>query len=227
MPINKFAATAAVLFCSFNVFANVTTASQLFRVEAEYRRPDFSDRGFDVKLSQIIDHLNFTVEVKDEQLQAVAKILNYEDGKTSYVEDMKPEFSVGEYCTGVQTSEGVYEAFNLKDGPAAQAIVVREPVQPPNIPVPPGTPGMAPGFPQGKPSYKVTTVLDGVEHLRGWNFSVEQILCNLQDIPEADSEKPINLSLEFDSKNLKTAGSSIVVDKTENGFGWIFTIIKQ
>lgn len=205
MSIYKFMIATVGLFCLPTLFLSyANAAAETFKVEAEYKRPDFSDRGIDVKLSQIVDHMVYTVEVKTEQLQVIANILSVEDRKTTYHEDMKPDFTIGEYCSGKQTAVGEYEAFKLKETPAAQAI----------------------GFPQGRASYKVTTLINGVEHLRGWNFSFENVLCNLKNIPEEDSAQLVDTSLEFDSKDLKAAGKSLVIDKTENGFGWIFTITR-
>lgn len=97
--------------------------------------------------------------------------------------------------------------LKLKETPAAQAIIVR-------------------GFSQGRASYKITTLINSVEHLRGWNFSFENILCNLKNIPEEDSAQLVGTLLEFDSKDFKASGKSLVIDKTENGFGWIFTITR-
>lgn len=212
------------LFCSlFLSHANAATG-ETFKVDAKYTRPGFYDAGFDVKLSSIADRISYTVEVKTELQQVVTNILSIEDGITSYHEDMQPDFTIGD-CHGIQTAVGQYEAFKLNEAPAGQAVIVREPVQDPNMPKPPGTPGAAPGFPQGRPYYKIATALTGVEHLRGWNFSFDNAACTLPNIPERDGAQ-VQTSLEFNSKDLKTAGSSIVVDKTENGFGWVFTITR-
>lgn len=227
MSNSKFTITAIGLFLSSTLFLSfANAAAETFKIEAEYKRSDFSDRGVDVKLSQITDRLVYTLEVKTDQLQVITNVLSVEDRKTTYHEDLKSDFTLGEYCTGKQTAIGEYEAFKLKDTPSAQALIVHEPVQLPGIPKPPGTPGAAPGFPQGRASYKITTLINGVEHLRGWNFSFENILCNLKNIPEEDSAQLINTSLEFDSKDLKSTDKSLIVDKTENGFGWIFTITR-
>lgn len=210
----------------FSLFLSQAHAApgETFKVEATYTRPDFSDRGFDVKLSSIVDHITYTVEVKTELQQVVTNILSVEDGVTAYHEEMKPDFTFGD-CHGTQTAVGQYEAFKLNEAPLGQAVIVREPVQDPNAPKPPGTPGTAPGFPQGRPSYKIATLLTGVEHLRGWNFTFDNAVCALPNIPEADMAF-VKTSLEFDSKDLKTTGSSIIVDKTENGFGWVFKITR-
>lgn len=227
MSISKFTIAVTGLFFSTTLFLSyANAAAETFKVEAEYKRPDFSDRGIDVKLSQIIDRTVYTIEVKTEHLQVIANILSVEESKTTYHEDMKPDFTLGEYCSGTQMPVGEYDAFKLKETPSAQAILIREPVQLPGIPKPPGTPGAVPGFPQGRASYKITTLINGVEHLRGWNFSFENILCNLKNIPEEDSAPLINTSLEFDSKDLKTSDKALVIDKTENGFGWIFTVTR-
>lgn len=212
------------LFCSLFLSQAHAATGETFKVEAQYTRPNFYDAGFDVKLSSIVDHLSYTVEVKTELQQVVTNILTVEDGTTSYNEDMKPDFTFGE-CHGIQTAVGQYEAVKLNYAPIGQAVLVHTPVQAPNVPKPPGTPGAAPGFPQGRPSYKIAVSLTGTEHLRGWNFTFDNSACALPSIPERDGAQ-VTTSLEFDSKDLKTTGSSIVVDKTVNGFGWVFTITR-
>lgn len=209
MAISKFTIATVGLFCLPTLFLSyANAAAENFKVEAEYRRPDFSDRGIDVKLSQIVDRMVYTVEIKTEPLQVTANILSVEDSKTTYHEDMKPDFTIGEYCSGKQTAVGEYEAFKLKETPNVQAIIVREPVQIPRA------------------SYKISTLFSGVEHLRGWNFDFANVLCNLKNISEENSAEQIDASLEFNSKDLKTVGKSLVIDKTKNGFGWIFTITR-
>lgn len=205
----------------------VTETVGLYKIEASYHRPDFSDRGINVMLSEIHDQLSYALTVKLEDGKIVTTVTAVHDGKTTYLEDMEPNFIVGEYCKGVQTPIGEYEAFTISATPKAQADYA--PVPPPslNIPKPPGTPALPPGFPQRKGSYKITTRLSGFEHLRGWDFKVDSLFCNIKNTSEEDSQTLITNEVSFDSKQLKADKKALIIDKTENGFGWVFTITQK
>lgn len=224
MAISKVA--IAFTYCSLLTLpaSAVTEAVGLYKIEASYHRPDFSDRGINVKLSEIHDQLSYAITVKLEDGKVVTTITAVQDGKTTYLEDIEPNFVVGEFCNGVQTPIGEYEAFTLDATPRAQAHYAAAAPPSLNIPKPPGTPAFPPGFPQPKGSYKITTRLSGLEHLRGWDFKVNSPSCNIKNISEEDSETLISGEVSFESKQLKADKKALIIDKTQNGFRWIFTI---
>ncbi len=224
MAISKF--TIAFTCCSLLTLtaSALTETVGLYKVTANYYRPDFLDRGINVKLSKIHDQLSYAIAVKLEDRKIITTISAVQDGKTTYLEDMEPSFAVGEFCKGVQAPIGEYEAFTLQTAPQAQADYNPANSPPLNIPKPPGTPAFPPGFPQRKGSYKISTHLSGIEHLRGWDFKVDSPACNIKNISEEDSEVQITGEVSFDSKQLKADKKALIIDKTENGFGWVFTI---
>lgn len=186
-----------------------------FRVEATYNRPDFFDRGVDVKLANIKDKVTFDFELKinSKNNETEVILLSSQDGRTNYKEYMQPEFTAGEGCLGKQTPIGEYEAFILRQKPLVQAFYQPPIVLPPGVVLPPGT--QLPGE-----MMTVSFYFSGPEHFRGWEFVVDDKSCEMDNYEEEDSTEWIRAQATFNSLQLHEVGQSMTI----NNGDWVFVV---